>query len=440
MRFFWRILLSVWLIVLITTALTLWAANFLLSTDNGSSSGGRSEQIVAHIARDLRRQLAIDPSTSADVLAREHTLDFTPLLEIYLLDPDGNDVLGRTLPATALQAREHWIEKRPESMATGLLVREVQGYLVIGYEGFVPLARQLASLRFVIFLILSAVASFLLARFIVQPVRRLQSAGRKVAAGDLSVRVAHTVGGRTDEIARLAHDFDAMTTKVDALLRTQQRLMRDVSHELRSPLARLQAILSIARQSEDSSRAGHLDRMEAELEQLDELIGQILAYARLEAQQEIQRRPTDIADLVENIVDDASLEAQAAGKQVRLQGPPRLLIDLDSSLIQSAVENVVRNALKHTVEGTAVDVRILDENQSVRIVVDDTGPGIPPDIAEKIFEPFYRIEDSRGAWSGSGGIGLAIAKQSVRAHGGTITAKNRESGGLRVEIALPLMS
>jgi two-component system sensor histidine kinase CpxA len=228
-----------------------------------------------------------------------------------------------------------------------------------------------------------------------------------------------------------------MAERVDTLMQSQQRLMRDVSHELRSPLARLQALLSIARQKADAENAEKIDRMESELERLDELIGEILAFSRLAAQETVARHPTDIVDLVQNIVDDAIIEAQAAGKQIHLQGPERCVIDLDSGLIQSAVENVIRNALRYTAQGTAADVIIAEESQLVRIVVDDRGPGIPEEAIDKIFEPFYRVEGSKSTHAGSGGIGLAIAKRSIELHGGTITARNRDERGLRIEIVLP---
>jgi two-component system sensor histidine kinase CpxA len=312
----------------------------------------------------------------------------------------------------------------------------------MGYESFLPARRLLfrpggRGLLVAFWLVVGAAVSLILARFIVVPVRRLQSAEQKVAAGDMSVRVAHTVGKRTDDIARLARDFDVMTERVDTLMQSQQRLMRDVSHELRSPLARLQALLSIARQKADAENTEQIDRMESELERLDELIGEILAFSRLAAQETLARHPTDIVDLVQNIVDDAIIEAQTASKQIHLQGPERCVIDLDSGLIQSAVENVIRNALRYTAQGIAADVVIAEETQRVRIVVDDRGPGIPEEAIDKIFEPFYRVEGSKSIHAGSGGIGLAIAKRSIELHGGTITARNREEGGLRIEIVLP---
>jgi two-component system sensor histidine kinase CpxA len=177
--------------------------------------------------------------------------------------------------------------------------------------------------------------------------------------------------------------------------------------------------------------------MEHELERLDELIGEILSYARLEATTEISRRKTDLADLVQTIVDDADVEGRESGKQIRLHGPETVMMDVDTGLLQRAVENVVRNALKHTIPQTTVEVTIVERPGSVEIVVRDRGPGVPEVALDKLFDAFYRVEDGRGTHSGSGGIGLAIAQRSIQLHGGTIRAVNCSEGGLRIEIALP---
>lgn len=366
-----------------------------------------------------------------------------------MLDPGGEDVLGRVLPGAVARYVESRGNPSGVAMAQGssnLHVRGdgLDGYLIVGHEGYFPVGRKLMKpgIRWLLLafaLLASAAVSLMLTRFIVLPVRRLQLAGQQVAAGDLSVRVAHTVGNRTDDIARLAQDFDVMTERVDQLLQSQQRLMRDVSHELRSPLARRQALLSIARQQAGDTGVPQIDRMETEIERLDELIGEILTYSRLEAQDHITRHATDIVDLVQNIVHDAELEGQEADKQIRLDAPASLLLELDSGLIQRAVENVIRNALKYTGEGTMITVRILSESDGIRITVDDQGPGVPPNAIGQIFEPFYRVSDSRSTQSGSGGIGLAIAERSIRLHGGSMTARNRDGGGLRIEMVLPAL-
>ena len=447
MHFFWRIFLSAWAIKLIAIAATFLAVGWISNSRDDGDTVRFAEQMVDLVARELRRELAIDPTTAAEVVVGEQVLDFAPMLTIYVIDPAGNDVLGRPLPesiADAVRSPVDWVPRSNAWAVTHTHIRrqDLDGYLVVGDEGFFPLRGLMMKpgarwLLLAIMVSVSAVASAVLARFIVLPVRRLQLAGRQVADGDLSVRVAPTVGNRTDDIARLAHDFDMMTERVDGLLQSQQRLMRDVSHELRSPMARLQAMLSIARQTADAPGVEQIDRMEFELERLDKLIGEILAFTRLEARAGVNRHQTDIADLVQNIVDDASLEGQAAGKEILMQGPLRRVVDLDSGLIQSAVENIVRNAVKYTAEDTTVVVRVVDEPDAIRIIVDDRGPGVPENAIGKIFEPFFRVEDSRGTRSGTGGIGLAIADRSIRLHGGAITASNRDDGGLRVELAIP---
>jgi two-component system sensor histidine kinase CpxA len=446
MRFFWRIFLSVWAIVLITTVLTAWTGGWFSDSDERSVVAPIANQVIALISRELQTELARDQAAALDVLARDYALDSTPLLQIYILDPSGKDVLGRQLPDAVYEALvdQYPAAGRPARKSARVHVRSLDpaGVKVVAYEGFFPLAQGLVApsgrMLYLFFtLIVSAAVSLLLARFIERPVRRLQLAGQKVAAGDLSVRVAHTVRGRADEIARLARDFDSMTERVEALLHARHRLLRDVSHELRSPLARIQALLSIARQKNGAANVEHIDRVEGELQRLDDLIGEILAYSRLEAREGVTRRATDIVDLVQNIVDDASLEGQPDSKDVQLHGPQRLVVAVDSGLIQSAVENVVRNAVKYTRAGTTVDVRIAEEQGFVSVAVEDSGPGVPEASIDRIFEAFYRVEDSRSTRSGTGGIGLAIARHSIRLHGGTISARNRAGQGLRVEIVLP---
>jgi two-component system sensor histidine kinase CpxA len=448
MSFFWRIFLSLWAIVLVTILLTFLAVGWLPDSNEGLDGKRFAEQLVNLVARDLRQQLGVDPTEAIDRFIKEQALDFSPVLQIYVLDPEGDDILGRALPepvADIIKARHSFSEQgNGIELSPGIFVRfeGLNGFTVIGQEGFLP-ARRLflkqggRGLLVAFWIVVAAAVSFILARFIVVPVRRLRLAEQQVAAGDLSVRVAHTVGKRTDDIARLARDFDVMTERVDALMQSQQRLMRDVSHELRSPLARLQALLSIARQKADAEHAEQIDRMESELERLDELIGQILVFSRLEIQDAIVRRPTDIVDLARNIVDDASIEAQVAEKHIQMNGPERCVIDLDSGLVQSALENVLRNALRYTPPGMSVDVSILEDAHDIRVVVDDHGPGIPEDALESVFEPFYRVAAAEQSHSSGGGIGLAIAKRGIELHQGGITAENREGGGLRIEIVLP---
>lgn len=402
------------------------------------------EQIVGLVARDFKTRLEEEPSFTPESFARRQVLDFAPSMDIYVIGPDGHDVLGRTVPDVVTRAITDGTNPDGRAARQVYLQKNgLNGHTIAGLASYFPLSQVLSkpgarALMITVLIVISAAVSFLLARFIVLPVRRLQSAGQKVAAGDLSVRLAPTVGSRTDDIARLTRDFDVMTERVDALLKSQQRLMRDVSHELRSPLARLQALFSIVRQGAESTDLPHLDRMENELERLDELIGEILVYARLEARQSVSRHPTDIVDLVQNIVDDASLEGQASDKHIELTAPDRVVTNVDSGLVHSAVENVIRNAIRYSPEGKPVEVEITEQTDRVVITVDDYGPGVPDDALDQIFEPFFRVDQSRSTHSGSGGIGLSIAERSIRLHGGTIVARHREGSGLQIEIELPV--
>jgi two-component system sensor histidine kinase CpxA len=318
--------------------MTFFFANMLpASSDESFQYDARLVNIVAN---DLREALAVDPDNAAELVADHHLLDFGRRMQIYILNAAGDDVLDRRLPfaVNRVHQRTTFFSDEPlEIRDPRLLVRRdgLDSYTVVGYQRVYPMGSVLArpgarALLLIVAILVSAAVSLVLARFIVLPVRRLQKAGHRVAEGDLSVRVAHTVGGRRDDIAQLARDFDAMTERIERLLTTQQRLMRDVSHELRSPLARLQALQSLARQRlTDEDDTSVVDRMESESERLNLLIEEILSFARIDAQQEIQRQTTDIADLVQAIADDVSIEIGDAAKDVTYEGPERLTLDVD---------------------------------------------------------------------------------------------------------------
>ena len=448
-RFFWRILLSTWLVVAVTTAASLWVASLMSASDATVASGQGMDRVVALVARDLRAAQAAPMGSDPLGAARDAALDLAPLFDLFILAPDGRDVLGRDVSDVVRDTVQKGVDQLDgiDALLAPRIVFEntdLAGYTVVAVEPVAPVSRALARrdirlIQLALLAIASALAAVLLARFVVRPVRALQQAGRQVAAGDLSVRVAPRVGARKDDIAQLAHDFDAMTARIDTLLSSQQRLMRDVSHELRSPLARLQALISIARQSGSDDDLERLDRMEAELERLDALIGDILMFARLQARAEVERHPTDIVDLVQTICDDAAIEAQAEHKQVLFEAEETPVIEVDSGLIHSAIDNVVRNALRHTPAATAVRVRVDGNGARVRVTVDDDGPGVPESALTEIFEPFVRVGHTPSGRNPSGGIGLAIAQRSVRLHAGVIRASNREPSGLRVEIVLPTL-
>lgn len=281
--------------------------------------------------------------------------------------------------------------------------------------------------------------SWLLARSLAAPIRELRRATRRLASGDLGARVAAFLGNRRDETAELGRDFDRMAARIEELLEAQQRLLRDISHELRSPLARLGVALELARQKAGSEAAPALERIGREAERLNELIGQLLTLTRLEAAGELPaREEVDLAELVGEVARDADFEARARGCAVELSAPEPVRVVGTAELLRRAVENVVRNAVRFTAEGTAVALHLRrGSDGGARIEVCDRGPGVPEAALAEVFRPFYRVADARDRGSGGAGLGLAIAERAVRLHGGAIRAENRSEGGLRVTIELP---
>ncbi len=287
-------------------------------------------------------------------------------------------------------------------------------------------------------LLVTGLASWLLARSVTRPVGRLTEAVRAIATGRLDTRVATGVGGRRDELGVLAREFDTMTDRVRALLIGRERLLRDVSHELRSPLARLQVALGLARQP-GADVAIQLERIECEAGRLEALIAQVLRLSRLDASAgEARREPTDLAALVQAVVHDAGFEAEPRGVAVRCHVPAEApVVAGDVMLLRSAIENVVRNAIRYTDPARGVDVEVRAHAGGARIVVRDHGPGVPVAELERIFEPFHRVAEDRTRDSGGDGIGLAITARVLRSHGGRAFATLAAGGGLEVVLDLP---
>jgi two-component system sensor histidine kinase CpxA len=250
------------------------------------------------------------------------------------------------------------------------------------------------------------------------------------------------MGGRRDEIADLACDFDHMAERLQGLIGSQKQLLSDVSHELRSPLARLQVALGLARQREQDQPNTELDRIEREAERLNELIGQLLSLTRLEFGTVLSHsEPVDLADLLTEIAESTDFEARALNRRVHMVNSVPAIVEANETLLRSALENVVRNAAKYTDVNTSVDISLQPDKAHagwLLVQVRDHGPGVPEDMLTKLFEPFVRVGDARDRDSGGYGLGLAIAKRAIRLHGGEIFAGNEPDGGLNVRIRLPV--
>jgi two-component system sensor histidine kinase CpxA len=373
----------------------------------------------------------------------------------FVFDENGREVFGREAPEAAKE-----LARRVAATGEGEAVRR-GGFHMVAKPAADPAGRpfvvvgtlhrppgpidllepgalwlRMAALAFVV-----GGLSFLLARYLSKPVGALRRATQRLSEGDLTARVGGRVVRRRDEIGQLARDFDAMAERLEHVIGSQRRLLRDVSHELRSPLARLRVALELARQRDSGAIDGQLDRIELEAGRIDDLIGQLLLLERLAAGEPGgQAQAFDLSDLLGEVVEDGAYEAEAAGNEVVLAAGEDAPLVGHRDLVRSALDNVLRNAIRFAPEGTSIEVRLRRTVESVTVTVRDRGPGAPDDQLEALFEPFARVGEARDRASGGAGLGLAITRRAVELHRGTVTARNHPDGGLEVEIRLPTES
>lgn len=287
-------------------------------------------------------------------------------------------------------------------------------------------------------ILVSLLSAALLAWYFSKPIRSLRAAFDAAADGKLETRLGPTMGKRHDELADLSRDFDRMAERLQALMDSQRHLLHDVSHELRSPLARLQAAIGLARQKPEKLEST-MDRLELESSRIDQLVGELLTLSRLEAgvmgnlQEEV-----NMGELIADIVEDACFEAENQGRTVDFQGNGDVMVQGRAELLGRAIENVVRNAIKHTPQGSWVLVKAeyIPSRNHLLLSIRDNGAGVPASDIDKIFDPFFRSGSSNG--TDGHGLGLAIAQRVMQAHGGTISARNSAGGGLCVEMRFPV--
>lgn len=277
--------------------------------------------------------------------------------------------------------------------------------------------------------------SYLAAIQLTSPLRRLQKAVERFGEGDLATRIQ---SGRKDEVGRLARAFDEMAERTETLLSAERRLLMDISHELRSPLARLSVAIELARTDEGDARQAALNRIEKEADRLNSLVAELLQVTRAEGDPASRRvEPVRIDELISSVVEDCSLEADARGCRLQWNPAAPMTIHGDAELIRRAIENVVRNAIRHAPVSTPVEVSLENGGPSARVRVRDYGPGVPEEHLPHIFDPFYRVDTDRNRASGGVGLGLAIARRAVELHKGRIQAKN-SNPGLLMQIDLPV--
>lgn len=374
----------------------------------------------------------------------------------FLFDRSGQEVLDRKPSSNAVKAMQlasasrgteivrsgadRWIGQYVEanSGTPYVLVLEVNRR---GPEGGLHVPSQVQVLQFLIILLIVGLISLWITRHITSPIVQLRGAANQLARGQLSARVGPETLRHKDELSGLGKDFNHMAEQIELLMTSQRRLIGDISHELRSPLARLSVALGLARRSANPETDSSLNRIERETQRLNELIGGLLDLARLESgTKTLQAATVNLQELVSSVAEDAAFESGARNRGVKIVSTFPCSRKGNAQLLRSAIENVVRNAVSYTLEGTEVEISLAPspDQQSAVILIRDHGPGVPDSALQNIFEPFFRVEDARDRLSGGAGLGLSITDRVIRAHGGSVRAHNHPDGGLVIELILPL--
>jgi signal transduction histidine kinase len=410
-----------------------------------------------HLTQDMYAHSAVDFYLSGGRPALEHYLEALHSgsgFNACLLDGETHAVLGGTLPphigpvlsttaatgSSTFRLGLVWTAASPVYNSGHLYyfvieVRPLRGFLD-GRTFSAPLLERLA-----LVLAVAGVFSFFLSRHIVAPVRAMQTAAQELAAGNLHSRVLPAIEPREDELADMARSFDQMADRIQMLIQRRQEMLADISHELRSPLTRISVSLELLRRGEMDV----LDKMECDLGQMNAMIGQILLLTRLDLQPEQRTSaPVDLVPIIRSIAADAEFEIQHEDKRVLVDAPATCMVRGDANLLRSCIENIVRNAAHYTAQKTSVTILVrplphFGHAQQCEITVQDCGPGVPESALPYLFDPFFRVSQSRDLREGGSGLGLSISNRIAELHGGSISAENcTGQSGLVVRLRLPL--
>lgn len=436
-QLFWKIFLTMWLSIVGFSAAIGLINDKLARNQWAEEPANTFSRGMYRIGQRLKQSLA-DEGTQA---ARDELLAIPRMSRsfVYVVDQEGHELLRRDTAFDALRERHSRMESDSVVAADG---REMTVYLVDRIPPTTILAPgpEGTALRILAGALISAVVSFFLARSLTAPLEALRAATRKIAAGDLEARVGASIPQRQDEFGQLANDFNLMAERLQLMQQANRRLLRDVSHELRSPLARLSVALEIARGKGADEIAPELDRIELESARLETLVNDVLGLLRESSEHSPKRdQEVDLVELLSELVAVVNYEVPSGHAGIRWRPDGSVVYRGDRELLWRTMENLLRNALRHTEAQAGVELELdtASNDGGVEIRVRDHGPGVPEAELEKIFEPFYRVQESRDRQTGGHGIGLAIASAAAGRHGGRVRAENAAGGGLLMRVTLP---
>lgn len=447
---YWKIFVSFWLATILIIFTTAWA--------------------ISHIAQKssqpVREQMFMDSYANAAVATFEsgqrsallkwlNQIGLSRHMSLWLLSSTGEIVGAQDPPENVKKVAENLIN---DQLSEGIFTT---GKLIVSHEilstsgkfyrlaavsekpisYFVQIPWAGLAVRLTLAIFISGLICYLLSMYLTQPLRTLGMAAKSIANGKLYTRVGHFRGHKKDEIAELSKDFDRMAEQLETLISSKERLLQDISHELRSPLARLNIAIELGKNKTKNLADNEFNRMELESSRLNALISEILDFARLDkSTTDLELTNVNLPELIADIIRDANYESGDKVNRITITRIEPCQLTVDKRLIHRAIENIVRNALHYTPESEQIQISLYHNDSKDRIHLDikDNGPGVPEDQLEKIFNPFYRVDTSRTKKTGGYGLGLAIASRAITLHCGEIIAKNAEDGGLLVRIILPL--
>jgi two-component system, OmpR family, sensor histidine kinase CpxA len=445
-RLFWKIFLPFWVAQALLLGALYLRVHYRISSEHPwwIQPERREMPVLAKLAAERYEQQG-----QAGLLQLMDSLSLQHRSQFWLTDASGRELSGRPIPdnvlrgATAAEKKEGLYHSYETNVLASRVTTDRGQFLLIAELTPPPLRERIpGDLLWTLKLgtIFSAIICLLIAHYLTKPIERMRDATHELARGNLDIRAGENLGNRHDEIAELVRDFDTMAGELRNQIQSERNLLSGVSHELRSPIARIRLALALARSAGDQERAEMLNRIEQDTVQLDSMLERILEVARLESgQQKPKFEQLALNEVMDDVLDDAKFEAAAIGAEVRYESAGEVKVNGDAGLLRSAVENVVRNAIFYSGPSGTLDVKLEKADGAAVITIRDNGPGVPEVALPLLFKPFYRVDDSRGTNTGGMGLGLAIVRNAVAVHGGSVSAKNVTPHGLEVELRLPMV-